>query len=386
MPVAIEDKAGRTAIHQFFKTNGLNKLDTTTVDGKISIKFMKKGVRNNRQSRQEANSQPFTHFTLYKENRDTMTIINMIAKTMREKTQAFGFAGTKDKRGITLQRVSAFKINDKRLAGLNRSLHGAHLSNFSTSAEAIRLGDLKGNRFTVVVREIKETRALVEQTLATFAQSPSFINYYGMQRFGTGSVPTHAIGLQLLKANWEAAVALIMDPRPGDDQEIAEARRLWKDTRDTKACLDKFPHFLTAERAILAALSADPRNFLEAIKRIPRTLRLMYVHAYQSYVWNTAVSARIAAFGTKPVAGDLVSPTQVLTSEDAACYTLDQVLLPLPGMDIHYPAYPAPLATLYQDIMAKDGLDPMAMDHAEKDFSLAGDYRPLAVVPEDLEW
>lgn len=32
----------------------------------------------------------------------------------------------------------------------------------------------------------------------------------------------------------------------------------------------------------------------------------MYVHSYQSYIWNTMVSRRLRQFGLKPVVGDLV--------------------------------------------------------------------------------
>lgn len=47
-------------------------------------------------------------------------------------------------------------------------------------------------------------------------------------------------------------------------------------------------------------------NFSLSPPQIPRNNRLMYIHSYQSVVWNTMVSRRIDAFGLRAVEGDLI--------------------------------------------------------------------------------
>ena len=48
-------------------------------------------------------------------------------------------------------------------------------------------------------------------------------------------------------------------------------------------------------------------SFLAALMHIPHGLRTMYVHAYQSYLWNAATSERCLRYGTdRVVEGDLV--------------------------------------------------------------------------------
>ena len=44
-----------------------------------------------------------------------------------------------------------------------------------------------------------------------------------------------------------------------------------------------------------------------ALDEIPRKQRLLYCHAYQSYLWNKVVSRRIRTYGMKVLKGDLVN-------------------------------------------------------------------------------
>lgn len=147
-----------------------------------------------------------------------------------------------------------------------------------------------------------------------------------MQRFGTASVPTHAVGLALLRSDWKRAVDLILRPRPGEDPSVEAARRAWYDDRDLNQAISLMPRRAVAERALLEAfqLMGSDRNLLGALSKvliraldrddsshlplkIPRNLRTMYVHAYQSYVWNAIVSVRFNRYGSEAaVVGDLV--------------------------------------------------------------------------------
>jgi tRNA pseudouridine13 synthase len=68
------------------------------------------------------------------------------------------------------------------------------------------------------------------------------------------------------------------------------------------------PTFMAGERAILEILARQGSGaWVAALQAVPRTLRSMYLHAWQSYVWNQAASARVEQHGVgSVVAGDLV--------------------------------------------------------------------------------
>ena len=72
-------------------------------------------------------------------------------------------------------------------------------------------------------------------------------------------------------------------------------------------------------------------------------MRLMYLHAYQSFVWNEATSKRLELHGLSTCIGDLVKDKNekevvtILSEENISQFSIYDVVLPLPGHNIIYP-------------------------------------------------
>jgi tRNA pseudouridine13 synthase len=397
---ATEDKEERTAVHEAIKKLYPKLTSTTsTEDGKRVIKVMLSkfaGEKQNRKNKWPKGRGDYCKFVLYKENRDTMEAVSVIARLLCLGPRSFHYAGTKDKRGITSQSVTVFRTKASRLAQLNKTLNNIRIGNFSYVSDPLKLGDLKGNRFTVVLREVGGEEDEVSSALCSL-RDKGFVNYFGMQRFGTSVIPTHEIGKSLLLCDWQKALDLVLMPRVGEAEDITAARKLWAETRDPQKAWDIFPKRRNVERCALNGIILHgPTNPLAAILKIPRNTRLMYVHSYQSYVWNKVVSQRVAEHGMRLMIGDLVKKTSVegavkdssevdyITSDNVGSFSIHDLLLPLPGFDVLYPKNE--VAEWYKTIMAKDGIDSSHLNCKVKDFALPGGYRCVFVKPKDLSW
>ena len=89
-----------------------------------------------------------------------------------------------------------------------------------------------------------------------------------MQRFGTASVPTHSIGLALLKSEWQKVVDMILQKRHGEHPEVEAARDAWLVEGDLEKALSLFPRRVIAERCILESFKkqkGDTRNVMGAL-------------------------------------------------------------------------------------------------------------------------
>jgi tRNA pseudouridine13 synthase len=117
---------------------------------------------------------PYIHFTLQKTNRDTQDALGHLARTLHVNVKDLSVAGTKDKRGVTVQRVSLWRgqktVEDvwKLANGQNgrktveqaltqRGDRGIRIADFNYRKATLELGMLKGNAFVITLRFVIPT-------------------------------------------------------------------------------------------------------------------------------------------------------------------------------------------------------------------------------------
>lgn len=173
-------------------------LDSDTVDvgsqKAVRVFHKKDSSDKRRNTRWPSELADYCWFVLYKENKDTMDAISLLSKLLKVKTGIFGYAGTKDRRAVTTQWVSVYRVRSETLQGLNASLRNLCVGNFKYCKEPLKLGSLSGNHFVVTLRNVTGEHDKIEKGLDSLKFN-GFINYFGLQRFGTTSVPTHKIGV-----------------------------------------------------------------------------------------------------------------------------------------------------------------------------------------------
>ena len=399
------NKEDRKEVHGVLKKFSNIETNTTEVEGVkyIEVKHRKKCKPGGRKDWPRERPR-YLHFTLFKENMETFEAISHLSKKCRTEEKHFGFAGTKDRRGRTTQRVSVSMVSAEQIVGAAKQINRIEVGNFSYEKNEIKLGDLAGNRFEIGVRNVDpELSSYLLQPVMESFRKTGFINYFGTQRFGTQGVPTHEIGKELIKGNYSTVINLILKPRESESMlPLKQAREVWRDEQDANKALQILRSNRkdrTIEGKLLLGLSRRHKNdSIGALNEIPRHQRLLYVHALQSYIWNKVVSKRIQVFGTKVLKGDLVSSREetveggagankeelVEVVEDVSKVDIHDVILPIPGTKVRFPDNE--IKSWYEEFLAEDGLTLESFDSSVKDYKLPGDYRRLIMKPTDVDW
>jgi tRNA pseudouridine13 synthase len=252
----------------------------------------------------------FTAAVLRVRNWETNRLVRKIARSLRMSRGRVHFAGTKDKRAITSQ-LFVIQASPKDVQNLN--IPDVEVLEAYRTDRRIMLGDLLGNEFEIVIRDILLAKSEVEESVFSVKdevmRNGGFPNFFGIQRFGAIRPITHLVGKAIIMGDFEGAVkTYVANPIEGESPAEFEARKALEDSGDYGEALRTFPKTLSFEKAMLNHLIKHGDDFVGALYQLPKNLLMMFVHSYQSYVFNLVLSERLRSGIplNEPVEGDLV--------------------------------------------------------------------------------
>ena len=233
-------------------------------------------------------------------------LADAVARRLGLARRAVAWSGTKDRRAVS-ERLFSYRGRPPP-GGLD--LPDVSLLEAYTAREGLVLGRHYANAFEIHVGGIADPTAavtayrVVERELR---EAGGFANFFGPQRFGEVRPITHEVGRWIVRGDLARAVDAYLIDRPsaGSEGPGDDARAAFGAHRDPRRALAEFPAEYRFERALLERLArGDPPE--RALRALPYELRRLFVHAFQSYLFNRYLSARHAAAIPldRPVEGD----------------------------------------------------------------------------------
>jgi len=138
-----------------------------------------------------------------------------------------------------------------------------------------------------------------------------FPNFFGVQRFGAIRPITHSVGKHIVNRHFKAAVlTYLCEPYQKEPTKQQEKKKQLEKDLDFKTALTNYPMDAIFERSMISHLSKNTDDWTGALEILPENLKMMFVHAYQSYLFNRMLSERIRRGITlnEPVEGDILLP------------------------------------------------------------------------------
>lgn len=264
---------------------------------------------------------PNTWFLIEKVGRDTLEVVLDVARELHVDRKRMGFAGMKDKRAVTRQWLCVSNSEVEDIEKLRDKLYKVDILKIMQNEKKLRIGQLVGNKFRLLIRDTEDPEKdseIANEILAELARR-GVPNYYGWQRFGKKRSNTHLVGKALLENDLKKVVdTYIGNPYPEEPEHIKKPRELY-DAGKWEEAFEEMPRSMRYEKMMLKTLlkemkkknvedidSLEEHSYRRAISSLPKPLRRMFVHAYQSFLFNKAVSERAKLGIDKYVEGDII--------------------------------------------------------------------------------
>jgi len=218
-------------------------------------------------------------------------LIGCLRRRFRLPEIAIGYAGMKDKHAVTRQTVSLHLPDDpnnldlehKRIEVLWAKRH----------KNKIKRGHLRGNRFSIRIRDIDPRHAPAVAQMLHRLQRLGAPGYYGPQRFGYRH-NNHVLGAALLLQDFSGFLRELLGATGSPFPEYQRQRRELFDLGQHE---DAVKLWTRSDRAELVALSklCTSGNQRQAVFAIGRLTLNFYASAVMSAVFNRVLDHRIDA-------------------------------------------------------------------------------------------
>ena len=236
-------------------------------------------------------------------------LANAIAHRLGRPPHSLQWAGTKDRRAVS-ERLFSYR-GDPPSGDLG--LRDVVVLESYRARDGLVLGHHYGNAFDLSVGELDRAPAAAVASMLAIStelkEAGGFPNFFGLQRFGEVRPITHEVGRWVVRGDLARAIDVYLADMPagGTAGSGDTARRSYSEHHDPKRALVEFPPEYRFERALLGRLARGdgPER---AFRAFSRDLRTLFVHAFQSLIFNRWVSARHARGLSlvEPVAGDRI--------------------------------------------------------------------------------
>jgi tRNA pseudouridine13 synthase len=240
--------------------------------------------------------QRFLLCVLVKRNWDTFIAVKNVAKQLGIDQARISIAGIKDAKAITAQHVTIEDVSTEEASKVH--VKDVELRPVGYFHEPLSAYYLLGNKFNIKIRSLNQPKATCEkriaETVGEIVKVGGIPNFYGHQRFGTTRAITHLVGKALVQGDVQkAAMLFLANPSPDEHPASRQVRSELQDSQDFKQALQNFPIQLRYERLMLAHLVEKQGDFAGAFRQLPPKLQMLFVQAYQSFLFNRFLSQRI---------------------------------------------------------------------------------------------
>ena len=224
---------------------------------------------------------PFALYRLLKWDIGTIEAVRNLTKNWNLSPAQISFGGLKDRHARTEQTISV-------RGGPERSFDGSafRVEFVGRSRDPITRASFHANRFGITVRDLTEIPDLGP------VKRSGVPNYFDDQRFGSlRGTDGEFIGRALVRGENEKALRLALASPSGEDRKKDRDLKVLMRDRwgDWSGLAKDLP--MSTERNVASYLAGHPGAFGFAFERLDQNLRILYVSAYQSWLWNRTLAA-----------------------------------------------------------------------------------------------